>query len=257
MGIQGAGRRPEAAGPGHGEDGVRQRTGPHWDGIVQGLVGSQLRSVTFCPRVKRSQRRPLRRGQDWRQRDTAGLALQRACWLRSGECTGGRFQEARAAMRGETIPECGWRRWRQTGRLEGCVGGRRGKPWWRRDVCVDGAEGGGGVKSGGNPRVCFWMFLVGKCLAFGRVHRFGMFLCTCRHSLLVVCLSTAPDLSLPACILTLHPPPPSACSLYTQLVPADPLRRFSSGKRFFNSQPFACASTTSPKSSLSRPLCLR
>lgn len=146
MGIQGAGRRPEAAGPGHGEDGVRQRTGPRWDGIVQGLVRSQLRSVTFCPRVKRSQGRPLRRGQDWRQRDTAGLALQRACWLRSGECTGGRFQEARAAMWGETIPESGWRRCRQTGRLEGCVGGRRGKPWWRRDVCVDGAEGGGGVK---------------------------------------------------------------------------------------------------------------
>lgn len=112
--------------------------GPLGDGILQGLVGSRLRSVTFGPRARGSQGRPLRRSRDWRQRVTARLALRGACWLQSGEWIGGPFREARAATRRRPS----LRRVEEVetkGRWEGRAGGRCGEPWRPRDVCEDGA----------------------------------------------------------------------------------------------------------------------
>lgn len=190
---------------------MRQRTGPLGDGILQGLVRSRLRSVTFGPRARGSQGRPLRRSRDWRQRVTARLALRGACWLWSGEWIGGPFREARAATRRETILE------------EGGGGGDKGPEGGtcrRRMRRALASLGGLGtyVKTGprrvwGRPWVCVWTFLVGKCLAFGGVYRCGTSPRTYRHSLPVIRLPTA--LTCPR----LHAVPHSAASalrLFTQ-----------------------------------------
>lgn len=107
-GIRGAGRRPEVAGPGRGRGRSEAENGASrgWDPAGP-CRKPRLRSVTFGPRARGSQGRPLRRSRDWRQRVTARLALRGACWLRSGEWIGGPFREARAATRRETILEEG------------------------------------------------------------------------------------------------------------------------------------------------------
>lgn len=55
------------------------------------------------------------------------------------------------------------------GKLEGYLGGGFREIWQCGDGCVYGNEGEGGVKGfGGTSWVCFWISLVGKCLAFGK-----------------------------------------------------------------------------------------